>query len=126
MQSGMVILPGALITRIMSTLTGRIFDRFGAKWLTINWFKNYDPVNLGVFEHDRCHNNIFYNYNVQYSNVWAFNGHDAGCNCRGERASALPVTKEMTPAIHGVNKAFFILMILTVIGLVLSFFLLEK
>ncbi len=34
-DSGLVILPGALITGLMSPITGRIFDKIGARWLTI-------------------------------------------------------------------------------------------
>ena len=35
MDSGLAILPGALVTGVLSPITGRIFDRFGAKWLTV-------------------------------------------------------------------------------------------
>lgn len=35
MQSGLAILPGALVTGLMSPITGRIFDRVGARWLTV-------------------------------------------------------------------------------------------
>lgn len=35
MDSGLVILPGALITGIMSPINGRIFDKIGARWLAI-------------------------------------------------------------------------------------------
>lgn len=35
MDSGLFILPGALVTGIMSPITGRIFDRIGAQWLSI-------------------------------------------------------------------------------------------
>ncbi|MEZ2659647.1 DHA2 family efflux MFS transporter permease subunit [Aneurinibacillus aneurinilyticus] len=34
-QSGMMLLPGALLTGIMSPVTGRIFDKVGARWLAI-------------------------------------------------------------------------------------------
>ncbi|MFC4402143.1 DHA2 family efflux MFS transporter permease subunit [Gracilibacillus xinjiangensis] len=34
-DAGLVILPGALITGFMSPITGRIFDKIGAKWLAI-------------------------------------------------------------------------------------------
>ncbi|MDN5889307.1 MAG: DHA2 family efflux MFS transporter permease subunit [Yaniella sp.] len=37
-ESGMMLLPGAAIMGIMSPVTGRIFDRFGAKWLAITGF----------------------------------------------------------------------------------------
>lgn len=35
MQSGLAILPGALIMGVMNPVTGRLFDRFGAKWLSL-------------------------------------------------------------------------------------------
>ncbi|CAM4350957.1 DHA2 family efflux MFS transporter permease subunit [Jeotgalicoccus halotolerans] len=35
MESGMMLLPGALIMGIMSPVTGRLFDKYGAKWLAI-------------------------------------------------------------------------------------------
>ncbi|MBM7644511.1 EmrB/QacA subfamily drug resistance transporter [Scopulibacillus daqui] len=35
MASGLAILPGALIMGLMSPITGRIFDKVGARWLTI-------------------------------------------------------------------------------------------
>jgi MFS family permease len=34
-EAGLAILPGALITGIMSPFIGRIFDRIGARWLVI-------------------------------------------------------------------------------------------
>ncbi|MBU5467084.1 DHA2 family efflux MFS transporter permease subunit [Virgibacillus sp. MSJ-26] len=38
MESGIAILPGALINGMMSPITGKIFDRYGAKWLSIIGF----------------------------------------------------------------------------------------
>lgn len=38
MESGMVLLPGAIIMGVMSPVTGRIFDRFGARALAIIGF----------------------------------------------------------------------------------------
>lgn len=37
-DSGLMLLPGAVIMGIMSPVTGRIFDRFGARWLAIVGF----------------------------------------------------------------------------------------
>ncbi|MCK6259088.1 DHA2 family efflux MFS transporter permease subunit [Fictibacillus sp. KIGAM418] len=34
-EAGLALLPGALITGLMSPITGRIFDRIGAKWLAL-------------------------------------------------------------------------------------------
>jgi DHA2 family multidrug resistance protein len=35
MQSGIISLPSAIVTGIMMPISGRIFDRFGAKWITV-------------------------------------------------------------------------------------------
>lgn len=37
-ESGLMLLPGAIIMGLMSPLTGRVFDRHGAKWLAIIGF----------------------------------------------------------------------------------------
>src|SRR5690625_4754164 len=37
-QSGLVLLPGAIIMGIMNPITGRLFDRYGARWLSIIGF----------------------------------------------------------------------------------------
>jgi len=34
-QSGLMLLPGAIVIGIMSPITGRLFDKYGAKWLAI-------------------------------------------------------------------------------------------
>ncbi len=38
MESGLALLPGAAVMGVMSPLSGRIFDAFGAKWLAIPGF----------------------------------------------------------------------------------------
>ncbi|USG63282.1 DHA2 family efflux MFS transporter permease subunit [Brevibacillus ruminantium] len=35
LQAGLVMLPGGIVMGIMSPITGRLFDRFGAKWLAV-------------------------------------------------------------------------------------------
>lgn len=37
-DSGLALLPGAIIMGIMNPITGRLFDRFGARWLAITGF----------------------------------------------------------------------------------------
>jgi len=37
-QSGLVLLPGAIIMGFMNPITGRLFDRYGARWLSIIGF----------------------------------------------------------------------------------------
>lgn len=34
-QSGLMLLPGAILMGVMNPITGRIFDKFGAKWLAV-------------------------------------------------------------------------------------------
>ncbi|GIN85006.1 MFS transporter [Heyndrickxia sporothermodurans] len=34
-QSGLLLLPGGIVMGIMSPITGRLFDKYGARWLTI-------------------------------------------------------------------------------------------
>ncbi|MEW9674955.1 DHA2 family efflux MFS transporter permease subunit [Lentibacillus sp. L22] len=34
-ESGMALLPGAILMGLMNPITGRLFDKFGAKWLSI-------------------------------------------------------------------------------------------
>lgn len=38
LESGLMLLPGALIMGFMSPITGKIFDRFGGKWLSVSGF----------------------------------------------------------------------------------------
>jgi len=38
LESGLALLPGAVVMGLMSPITGRIFDMFGAKWLAIIGF----------------------------------------------------------------------------------------
>lgn len=38
MESGLALLPGAVVMGLMSPVTGRIFDIFGAKWLAVTGF----------------------------------------------------------------------------------------
>ncbi|MFD2761725.1 MDR family MFS transporter [Lentibacillus juripiscarius] len=35
LKSGLMLLPGAVVIGIMSPITGRLFDKFGAKWLAL-------------------------------------------------------------------------------------------
>lgn len=35
MKSGMALMPGAIVMGIMSPITGRLFDKYGARWLAI-------------------------------------------------------------------------------------------
>src|SRR5699024_4489811 len=35
LESGLMLLPGAVVIGILSPITGRLFDRYGAKWLAL-------------------------------------------------------------------------------------------
>jgi DHA2 family multidrug resistance protein-like MFS transporter len=35
LESGLMLLPGAIVIGIMSPITGRLFDKYGAKWLAL-------------------------------------------------------------------------------------------
>src|SRR5699024_6904749 len=35
MESGLMLLPGAAVMGLMNPVTGRLFDKYGAKWLAI-------------------------------------------------------------------------------------------
>ncbi|MGM7722870.1 DHA2 family efflux MFS transporter permease subunit [Metabacillus sp. Hm71] len=35
LQAGLIMLPGGIVMGIMSPITGRLFDKFGAKWLSL-------------------------------------------------------------------------------------------
>src|SRR5699024_7652941 len=35
LKSGLMLVPGAVVIGIMSPITGRLFDRYGAKWLAL-------------------------------------------------------------------------------------------
>lgn len=36
LQAGLVLLPGGIVMGIMSPITGRLFDKYGAKWLAVS------------------------------------------------------------------------------------------
>src|SRR5699024_4471540 len=38
LDSGLALLPGAIVMGLMNPITGRLFDQYGAKWLTIIGF----------------------------------------------------------------------------------------
>src|SRR5690625_7381981 len=53
-QSGLVLLPGAIIMGLMNPITGRLFDRFGARWLTIIGFFRSEERRVGKECRYRC------------------------------------------------------------------------
>lgn len=160
MDSGIAILPGALITGALSPITGRIFDRFGAKWLTVIGlvvmtyatveFSNLTTTTTMLFI------TIMYSIRMFGQAMVMMPATTAGLNELPRRliphgsamsntmrqvaasiGTAILVTVmtstaksansgnsgSMTPAIHGVNLAFWIVTVLTGAGLLLSFYL---
>ncbi len=159
MQSGLAILPGALVTGAMSPIAGRIFDRFGARWLTMiglaimtfaTWeFSSLTTVTTMAFIM------IMYSIRMFGQSMVMMPSTTAGLNELPRRliphgaamsntmrqvaasiGTAILVTvmttvseatasvpKGTTTGIMGVNTAFRIVLLLTALGLILSFFL---
>ncbi|WP_058305905.1 DHA2 family efflux MFS transporter permease subunit [Gracilibacillus massiliensis] len=157
-QSGLVILPGAIITGIMSPITGRIFDKIGARWLAIIGFV---LMTIGSFMYTILDDKTSITYlTVVFAirmlgiSMVMMPAATAGLNqlpkkliahgaamdntLRNVSASvgtAIIVTVMTTsesiatesgaafPAITGANTAFLVLSIITLVGLILSFFI---
>ncbi|MFD2658219.1 MDR family MFS transporter [Gracilibacillus thailandensis] len=157
-QSGLVILPGALITGFMSPITGRIFDKIGARWLAIVGFSlmtigsflftilddktsityltivfairmlgismvmmpaataglNQLPKNL--IAHGAAMDNTL-------RNVSASVGTAIIVTVLTQAESIAEQSGDQYPGITGANTAFLVLSVITLIGLILSFFI---
>lgn len=59
MQTGLLMFPSAIATGIMMPVSGRLFDRFGAKWLTIS---GLSIVAISTFLMSRLSMDSSYNY----------------------------------------------------------------
>ncbi|QGH33007.1 DHA2 family efflux MFS transporter permease subunit [Gracilibacillus salitolerans] len=157
-QSGLVILPGALITGIMSPITGRIFDKVGARWLAIIGFS---LMTIGSFlftilddKTSITYLTVVFAIRMLGISMVMMPAATAGLNqlpkkliahgaamdntLRNVSASvgtAIIVTVltqaesiaeqsgDLYPGIAGANMAFLVLSIITLIGLILSFFI---
>ena len=157
-QSGLVILPGALITGFMSPITGRIFDKIGARWLAIVGFL---LMTIGSFlftilddKTSITYLTIVFAFRMLGISMVMMPAATAGLNqlpknliahgaamdntLRNVSASvgtAIIVTVltqaesiaeqsgDQYPGITGANTAFLVLSIITLIGLILSFFI---
>ncbi len=159
MESGLAILPGALVSGFMSPITGRIFDKIGARWLAIIGltlitgtslvFSNLNPSTTFTFI------TVLYGIRMlglsmvmmpvttaglnQLPNKLIPHGAAMSNTMRQVAASigtAILVTVMTTtteqaqqdssidyPGIHGVNVAFFVITVLSFIGIILSFFI---
>ncbi|GAB2565937.1 MDR family MFS transporter [Gracilibacillus alcaliphilus] len=156
-QSGLVILPGALITGIMSPITGRIFDKIGARWLAIIGFS---IMTIGSFLYTVLDDTTSMTYltlvfalRMLGVSMVMMPVATAGLNQLPKRLIAHGAAMDNTlrnvaasvgtailvtvmtqtesiaenagrdfPGIVGANTAFLVLSIITLIGLVLSFF----
>ncbi|QQE80097.1 DHA2 family efflux MFS transporter permease subunit [Alicyclobacillus sp. SO9] len=159
MQSGLAILPGALITGVMSPITGRIFDRIGARWLAVT---GLSLLTVSTFLYTMlspatsfAYITIVYAIRLLGLSMVMMPATTAGLNQLPHRliahgtamsntmrqvaasigtailvtimtttaASGGTNTSASNPAIHGVNVAFMVLVALSLIGAVTSFFI---
>ncbi|WP_163539458.1 DHA2 family efflux MFS transporter permease subunit [Gracilibacillus sp. YIM 98692] len=156
-ESGLVILPGAIITGIMSPITGRIFDKVGARWLAIIGFVLMTAGSfLFTILDDKTsitYLMIVFSLRMLGISMVMMPLATAGLNQLPKKliahgaamdntfrmvsasvGTAILVTVMTTaegaaensekefPGIYGANTAFLVLSIITLIGLVLSFF----
>lgn len=159
MQSGLVILPGAIAMGIMSPFTGRVFDRIGARWLCIIGMV---IVTGATWIFSNLTTSVSFTFIAVIYSIRTFgltmvmmpattaglnqlprrlipHGNALGNTMRQVAASigtAILVTIMTTteksaalgkhfvnPGIHGVNVAFAIVTVLSLIGVVLSIFI---
>jgi MFS transporter, DHA2 family, lincomycin resistance protein len=64
LEAGLVMLPGGAVMGIMSPITGRLFDRFGAKWLAV--------IGLGLMA-NTLWQFAFITLSTSYSTIMIFN-----------------------------------------------------
>ncbi len=159
MESGLAILPGALVMGIMSPITGRIFDKIGARWLAITGlsiitvstfaFSSLNPTTSFAFIA------ILYSIRMFGLSMVMMPATTAGLNQLPNRliphgaamsntmrqvaasvGTAIIVTVMTTtaqsakhnaaisyPMIHGANVALLVVTVLSLIGVVLSFYI---
>ncbi len=159
MESGLAILPGALVMGIMSPITGRIFDKIGARWLAVTGlsiitvstfaFSSLNPTTSFAFIA------ILYSIRMFGLSMVMMPATTAGLNQLPNRliphgaamsntmrqvaasvGTAIIVTVMTTtaqsakhnaaisyPMIHGANIALLVVTVLSLIGVVLSFYI---
>lgn len=159
MESGLAILPGALVMGLMSPITGRIFDKIGAKWLAIT---GLIIMTLTTIPFVILTTSTSFAYLTIYYAIRMFGlamvmmpvttaglnqlpkrliAHGTAMNNTMRQVSAsigtailvtvMTTTGEearqdpsiVTPMIHGVNVAFIVITVLSIVGLILSFFI---
>lgn len=158
LESGLMILPGALVMGLMSPINGRIFDRIGARWLVIT---GLSIVTITTFFYTQLTATTSFTYLTVVFAIRMFGismvmmpATTAGLNQLPNRllphgtamnntmrqvaasiGTAMLITVMTSAAletgvdadpdelIRGVNIAFYVTTALTVIGLLLSFFI---
>ncbi|ARI77172.1 DHA2 family efflux MFS transporter permease subunit [Halobacillus mangrovi] len=157
-ESGLALLPGAVITAFMSPITGRIFDRIGARWLAIIGLTIISGASLAFsfLDIQTTFTSITILYSIRMfglsmvmmpvttaglnqlprkliphgaamSNTMRMVAASVGTailvtvmTTTAQRAQQTPTIDY--PSIHGVNVAFFVVTALSILGIVLSFF----
>lgn len=158
-QSGLALLPGALISGIMSPITGRIFDKVGARWLAIGGLL---VITASSFAFTGLDTSTSFTYITIMYGIRMFGlsmvlmpvataalnqlpthliPHGAAMDNTMKQiaasvGTAILVTVMTTsaasaqqrpevsyPDIYGVNVAFIVLSLLSLVGLILSFFI---
>ncbi|RLQ94045.1 MDR family MFS transporter [Falsibacillus albus] len=159
MESGIAILPGALVMGAMSPITGRIFDKVGARWLAITGLTIVTATTWGYSFLTPSTSFMFimimYSIRMFGLSMVMMPATTAGLNQLPKRliphgaamsntmrqvaasiGTAIIVTVMTTtaqhakvhaviahPYIHGVNVGFQVISALTLIGLILSFYI---
>ncbi|MCT2536184.1 DHA2 family efflux MFS transporter permease subunit [Aquibacillus koreensis] len=158
LESGIMIMPGAILMGLMSPITGRIFDKIGARWLAITGLSlmtitTFMFTNLST-ETSLTYLTIVFGIRMFGMSMVMMPVTTAGLNQLPLRliphgtamnntmrqvaasigtailvtvmtSTALNTGENAMPSdlIHGVNVAFYVASALSVIGLVLSFFI---
>lgn len=161
-EAGLALLPGALITGLLSPITGRLFDKFGARWLAFTGliiitgssfaFATLSPSTSFTFI------TVMYGVRMFGLAMVMMPVATAGLNRLPKRliphgaamdntmkmiaasvGTAILVTVMTTtastaggnpeiahPDMYGANMAFIVVSVLSLIGLIISFFIKEK
>lgn len=158
LEAGIVLLPGALIMGFMAPITGRIFDKIGARWLaiiglTIITVSSFAFTNLNTST-SMTFMTIMYGVRMFGLSMVMMPIATAGLNQLPKRLIAHGAAMDNTmrqiaasvgtailvtvmtntadsaaqsqeiayPEIHGANVAFIVVSVLSLIGLIISFF----
>ncbi|MDL4841204.1 DHA2 family efflux MFS transporter permease subunit [Aquibacillus rhizosphaerae] len=158
-EAGIALLPGAVITGIMAPITGRIFDKVGARWLAI---VGMSIIMVSSFAFTRLDTETSFTFITVMYGVRMFGLSmvmmpiaTAGLNQLPKRLIAHGAAMDNTmrqiaasigtailvtvmtntaataeqrpeisyPEIHGANVAFIVVSLLSLVGLVISFFI---